>query len=170
MQKIKELGDQNDKVQGKIIKYVRKMPKNNLAASRLYVLMFDYMQDLYQSTQLINESCANHLENFHSSPSKEYLKSLAQLERRMIDLFEIVAHSIGKTDYTTEPDVKERYQTSLQLVNETIDREIDAIQRSEVGSRIGLLQMRLLLETKDIFDSVFQLFHLYCDYHRQEKK
>ena len=170
LQKIKELGEQNDKVQGKIIKYVRKMPKNNLAASRLYVLMFDYMQDLYQSTQLINESCANHLENFHSSPSKEYLKSLAQLERRMIDLFEIVAHSIGKTDYTTEPDVKERYQTSLQLVNETIDREIDAIQRSEVGSRIGLLQMRLLLETKDIFDSVFQLFHLYCDYHRQEKK
>jgi phosphate/sulfate permease len=169
MEKIHELRQQNDKVQNKIIKYVRKMPKKNLAASRLYILMFDHMQDLYQSVQLVSESCTTHLDNFHTSPSKEYLKSLAEIERRMADYLTEVCAGISLSEYHNEKDISDRQLRHMEFINEAIDREIRSIQKGDVGNRIGLLQMRLLLETKDMLTSIQHMYGLYRDYHQQAK-
>jgi phosphate/sulfate permease len=169
IEKIQELRQQNDKIQNKIIKYVRKMPKGNLAASRLYILIFDHMQDLYQSVQLISESCINHLDNFHTSPSKEYLRSLTEIERRVSEYINEVCESIGKSDYGNEKSITERKKRNADFINDLIDREIVEIQKGEVGNRIGLLQMRLLLETRDMLDSIHNMYALYFDYHQQDK-
>lgn len=167
LEKIQELRLQNDKVQNKIIKYVRKMPKKNLPASRLYILMFDHLQDLYQSVQLISESCSSHLDNFHGSPSKEYLKSLAEIERRVSEYINLLCDAIASSDYRNEKEISERYKNAINYLNDRIDREISVIQDGDVGNRIGLLQMRLLLETKDILVSLQEVFSLYHDYHKQ---
>ncbi|MEQ9414884.1 MAG: inorganic phosphate transporter, partial [Cyclobacteriaceae bacterium] len=52
---IQKLRTQNEKLHNKIIKYVKKIEKGNVAAGRLYILVFDLVQDLYQSAHLLNE-------------------------------------------------------------------------------------------------------------------
>ena len=169
IEKIKELRQQNEKVQHKIIKYVRKMPKQNLAASRLYILMFDYMQDLYQSIQLISESCTNHLKNFHSTPSAEYLKSLNEIEKGLQEYNDKVCEGIGSGKFNNHNEINGLHQKWMSFINQSIDNQIVAIQKGGVGNRIGLLQMRLLIETRDIFTTLQSMYALYHDYHKQEK-
>ena len=169
LDKMQQLRQQNIKVQSKIIKYVRKMPKDNLPASRLYILMFDHMQDLYQSVQLISESTIDHLSNFHSQPSKDYLKKLDELEKRLSEYVGFVCEDIGSATFKNHEKVKEFNLSLISRVNMSIDREIEEIQKGEVGNRIGQLQMKLLLETKDIIAVVQDMYMLYHDYHRQDK-
>ncbi len=168
-EKIQQLQKQNSKVQNKIIKYVRKMPKGNLAASRLYILMFDHMQDLYQSVQLISESIIDHLSNFHSQPSKEYLKVSNEIEKALTNYFSSVCEEIASSSFKSFGHVKEQHDQLIELINKSIDREIREIQKDEVGNRIGLLQIKLLLESKDIVVTVHHMYLLYHDYNKQDK-
>jgi phosphate/sulfate permease len=168
-EKIQQLRQQNSKVQNKIIKYVRKMPKRNLAASRLYILMFDHMQDLYQSVQLISESVIDHLSNFHSQPSREYLKMSNELEEFVTSYFSIVCEEIQTSSFKHSEQVRDQHNQLTALINKSIDREIAEIQKGEVGNRIGLLQIKLLLETKDVLVTMHSMYTLYHDYHKQDK-
>jgi hypothetical protein len=117
--------------------------------------------------QLISESCSSHIDNFHGSPSKEYLKSLAEIERRVSEYINLLCEAIASSDYRNEKEITERHKNAIAYLNDRIDREISVIQDGDVGNRIGLLQMRLLLETKDILVSLQEIFGLYHDYHKQ---
>jgi phosphate/sulfate permease len=169
LEKIRQLGLQNNKVQNKIIKYVRKMPKRNLPASRLYLLMFDHMQDLYQSVQLISESCIDHLNNFHTQPSKEYLKATDEIEKLLVIQVGQMCDAIGGSNFMNHEKILDGHQALLALVNKSIDSIIAEIHEGEVGNRIGMLQMKLLLETKDILNTTYHMYMLYHDYHKQDK-
>lgn len=167
MLRIKELHEQNEKIQHKIIKYVKKMPRQNLAASRLYILMFDYMQDLYQSILLISESCTVHLQNYHTSPSKRYLQQLQEVDKGLQGFAELVCKDIGSSHFEHAHEIKDQQQKWLSQLDQFIDDQITAIQKDNVGNRIGLLQMRLLLESKDLLNTIYGMYNLYLDYHNQ---
>lgn len=168
LEKVKELRLQNEKVQHKIIKYVKKMPKQNLAASRLYILMFDNIQDLYQSALLISESCTNHLRNFHSSPSKEYLAKMAEIDKALQVYLTLVCDSIESGKFKNFDDVTLKFEKLQFTLNQSVDHQIAVIQKGNIGNRIGMLQMRLLLETKDILNTLQNIYQLYNDYQNQE--
>jgi hypothetical protein len=145
------------------------MPKGNLPASRLYILMFDHMQDLYQSVQLISESCIDHLSNFHSQPSKEYLKASEEIEKGLTVYINLVTDGIAASSYKNSDTIMERHNTLSILIHKTIDRVIAEIQKGDVSNRIGLLQTKILLETKDILATINNMYGLYNDYHKEDR-
>lgn len=166
LQKIQILRTQNTKVQHKIIKYVRKMPNGNLPASRLYILMFDYMQDLYQSVHLISESCVDHLNNFHSQPSKDFLKISTEIENQLSVYAKKIGDDIGASTFKDSALIQAQRDAITNILTHAIDSGIAEIQKGDVGNRIGMLQMKLLLETKDMVNTLHSMYTLYHDYHK----
>lgn len=163
LQKNREFWEQNSKLQNKIIKYVRKMPQADLQLSRLYILLFNHIQDLQQSVKLISESCLDHLDNHHSLPSGEYLRAAKEIETLLTACVERISEAIMKPGADENEAFLAGNQTlSLQL-SKTLDLVIDDIQQKEVGNRIGRLQTKLLLETKDIQDTLSGIYNLYKD-------
>lgn len=167
LKKIQQLRAQSSKNQHKIIKYVRKMPNGNLPASRLYILMFDYMQDLYQSVQLISESSVEHVSNFHSQPSKEFLRTSNEVEASLTQYSKKITEGIATSNYKDFGSIKTLHDAINATLTKTIDEGIAQIQKGEVGNRIGMLQMKLLLETKDLVNTLQSIYALYQDYHQE---
>lgn len=166
--RFKELREQYLKLENKILKYVKKMPKRNLPASRLYILMFNYMQDLHQSIELISESCTEHLRNYHSTPTKEYLVRMNEIEKGLLHYTDLVCQEISSSKFKHYEDVLRQNLKWKTFIDQTIDEQISSLQKGDFGNRIGLLQMKLLLETKDIFATIQDMYNLYHDYHKSE--
>ncbi len=80
---LEKLKTQNEKLDSRIIKFVRKMDKGNLATGRLYIQVFDLMQDLYQSTRLINDVIMTHVVNHHNPPKKKYADLTETIEKQI---------------------------------------------------------------------------------------
>jgi hypothetical protein len=167
LQQISLLREQSTKIQQKIIKNVKKIPKENLPASRLYILLFDYQLDLYQNLQLISESCVDHLNNFHSQPSKDYLKAANDIEKALEDLIKEVCDNISNGGVKGAEKVNKAKEDVLNKLNKAIDKTIIDIQKGDIGNRISRLQIKLLLETKDTVSTVQKIHDLYHDYHNQ---
>jgi phosphate/sulfate permease len=165
LEQINQLKQQNNRIQQKIIKNVKKIPKENLPASRLYILMFDYMQDLYQSLQFISESIVEHLNNFHSQPTKDYQKASNDIEKSLNDFVVLICEQINSPSSKGAEKVSKQQEHLLAFLNKTIDKSILEIQKGDVGNRIGRLQMKLLLETRDMLSTVNKMYELYKDYH-----
>ena len=51
-----------------------------------------------------------------------------------------------------------------QFINDCIDKQINTIQAGDLSSRNGLLQTRLLLESKDIISVTYKIYDIYVDY------
>jgi len=157
---LEKLKVQTEKFDSKIIKYVRKIEKGNLQTGRLYILVFDLMQDLYQSAQLINELIMIHVENHHSPPKKKYAELTATLEKKLGDYANRVAEHIasGKGRSATLDDEQ---KTLIKLLNKSLDDLVIDIQKDDIGNRMGLLQTRILLELRDIVTELSALHAVY---------
>jgi hypothetical protein len=161
---IKKLREQNDKLHGKIVKHIRKLEKGRLAAGRLYLLVFDLMQDLYQSSDLISHACTNHIHNHHPLPKKEFLSSLSVIEKELGDYADSVMEQIAMLDFKNAHQSEEKKIKIQATINEVLDTQIVAIQKGDLGSRMGLLQTRLLIELRDIVIAIHNIGGLYQEY------
>ncbi len=159
-EELKKLKEQNDKVDTKIIKLVRKMNKGNLPTGRLYILVFDKMQDLYQSVQLVSDIIFTHVTNHHSAPKKKYAELMNMLEKSTHEYIGLVIQYI-ETGRAISPELEGKYHALISLLNQSLDNLITDVQKDDIGNRMGLLQTRLLLEFKDIAECVHRLPMLY---------
>ncbi|MGE0589320.1 MAG: inorganic phosphate transporter [Cyclobacteriaceae bacterium] len=164
---IQKLKTQNEKLHNKIIKYVRKIEKGNVAAGRLYILVFDLIQDLYQSALLLNESSANHVINHHPPPKKKYASMLQDIDRDLGDFITRVIDSISKLNFERHEVMDDQKEKLLLFINKKLDEQILDIQKDELGNRMALLQTRILLESKDIIAVVHRIYQLYHEFMRQ---
>lgn len=164
---IEKLNSQNEKLHSKLIKYIQRMEKGNLAAGRLYILVFDLMQDLYQSTELINRVCSNHIENHHSPPSKKYATVFSELNKELNSYVESVSSSLDDLSLESASSIKEKHDTLVVFINSAIDTLIIDIQKDFIGNRQGLLQTRLLLESRDVVETVHRVYTVYHEFHSQ---
>jgi phosphate/sulfate permease len=160
---LEKLRQQNEKFDSKVIKLVRKMEKGNLATGRLYISVFDLMQDLYQSVQLINEVISNHIINHHNPPKKKYAELIMEIEKNIADFMEIVILRI-ETGKLSGNEVSERSEKIIAFINKSLDNLITDVQKDDIGNRMGLLQTRLLLELRDIVNCVQSLYKVYQEH------
>jgi phosphate/sulfate permease len=159
---LEKLKVQTEKFDSKIIKLVRKIEKGNLETGRLYILVFDLMQDLYQSAHLINELIMIHVENHHSPPKKKYTELTATLERKLGDYANRIAEHIA-TGKGRSAALEEEQKMLIELLNKSLDALVTDIQKDDIGNRMGLLQTRLLLELRDIVVELGELHAIYDD-------
>ncbi len=161
---INKLKAQNEKLHNKIIKYVKKIERGRVAAGRLYILVFDLVQDLYQSAFLLNETCADHVINLHAPPRKKYVLMLNDLTKDLSLFIQITAESIEHLNFENHMQIETQKNKILHIINKKLDDQIVDIQSEELGNRIALLQTRILLETKDIVAVVHRMYLLYYDF------
>ncbi|MGE0773157.1 MAG: inorganic phosphate transporter [Cyclobacteriaceae bacterium] len=161
---IDKLRSQNEKLHGKIVKHIKKLEKGRLAAGRLHLLVFDLVQDLYQSSNLISEVCTNHVINHHPPPHKAYLSGLRIIETQFGNFCDSVMEQIATLDFANGPKANELHQRVKSAMDQMIDQQIIDIQKGDLGSRMGLLQTRLLLELRDMVAAFKEIYDLYSNY------
>ena len=167
---VKTIASENKRISQKIIRYIRKTEGKGLQAGRLNLLVFDLLQDLYQSSLLVSEACTDHVANFHPSPHKEFKKMLETIESEAGVYFSLVHSDISRLNFNRQEEVEKYYQQLKSLLATCLDAEIIRIQQNEINTRVATLQTRILLEMTDIIETTQRLYHLYEDFITQQEK
>lgn len=155
---------QHDKLQGKIIKFVRKMGEDKLEAGRLYLLVFDLMQDMAQSASYMSKVCRNHVINHHPMPHRDFIDTLMELDTKMSAYLKHIQNAISSLEFPVENKMEQETKKFLEYVDEKIDSQVISIQKDEVGSRLGHLQTKVLLESRDMIETASLVYKVYHNY------
>jgi hypothetical protein len=161
---VKKVAAENKRISEKIIRYIRKTEQAGLHAGRLNMLVFDILQDLYQSSILIGDSCSEHVANYHPRPGKNFQKTLEQIEVLSNGYFLIVHTEISQLNFHQAAEEEKAFVAFINFLASSLDAEILRIQQNEINSRLATLQTRILLEMKDIVESTHELYLLHKDF------
>ncbi len=161
---VKKVAAENKRISEKIVRYIRKTENAGLPAGRLNLLVFDILQDLYQSSLLISESCSEHVANFHPTPRKDFQKMLESVQSQSGNYFSIVRSEISGLSFNKSKEEEISFQQLKKFLDSCLDSEILRIQQNEINNKLATLQTRILLEMTDIIASTHRLYHLYQDF------
>ncbi len=167
---IVKLEEEIDELKGNIFYFIKSLDDQSIEASKFYILILDYLQDMVQSIGYITRNSYNHVHNNHKNLKYNQIKDLKGIDEKMQSLFDDIQHIFETHKFTNiEVVIAEKHQL-LDHVSELIENQITLIRTSESSPKNTKLYFGLLLETKDLITSTMSLLQLFQEFHQEAKQ
>ena len=91
-----------------------------------------------------------------------------ELDSMLTSYFNKIMASIENLSFEDHEMIRKESTRITEYLNNKIDDQIKVIQGNDIGSRNGMLQTRVLLESRDIVRLSLQILESYVEYARKD--
>jgi hypothetical protein len=95
---------------------------------------------------------------------------LLELERKTTKYIDNVIDSVSSQTFTNYVAVADGGNKIVDFINLELDKQIDDIQQSDISTRMGLLKIKLLLESKDMVVAIGKVLVTYKEFSASVQK
>ena len=136
---------------------------NNAKGCKMYLLAFDLVHDMIQSTAFVAEACYRHVANSHRPLAKTQQQILNQLARQTVSYLNKVKHTLEGGTYTKAQldDAQQAKTALLAELSDLLDQQVTGIQTGNYGSKNSQLFFSIILETKDLVAVTYRFTKLF---------
>jgi Na+/phosphate symporter len=139
-------------------------------ASKFYILILDYLQDMSQSIGYIVKSSYDHVNNNHKKLKFNQIRDLKGIDNELQILFDRVEETFNNESFENINAIIDEKQQLINHVSQLIQKQIDRIRSTETSPKNTKLYFGLLLETKDLISATMNLLQLFQEFHNDYKK
>lgn len=167
---LNKLEEQVDQLKSDVFYFIKSLDDTSIEASKFYILILDYLQDMVQSIGYITKNSYSHVNNNHKNLKFNQIRDLKSIDKEMQILFDEIAQNFenGKFDGVTASIVK--HKQLVEHVAVLIQKQIDRIRTTETSPKNTKLYFSLLLETKDLISATVNLLELFQEFHLDYRK
>ncbi len=153
---VKKIYKQGNKLKDKLYYIIKSYSGNDLVISSNYIKLMDKIQDLIQSIHYVSKSSKEYVDNTHSPLTPQQILDLQKIRDEMVRFMNSMQVALNNRDLSK---LKFVYKTNNldKIIEEAINHQVQCIQEGKCGSKNSRLYLGLLLETKDIEDSLKKL-------------
>ncbi len=156
-----KLNDDVEELKDHIFYYIKNLKGHDVGASRFYLLVQDKFQDIAQSLELISKSSLKHVKNNHKGLKFNQIKDLKEIESKLLDLFSKTKKEFDNHTLENIGLILSEKQELFEYVSAQIEKQIERTKDPDSSSKNSTLYFTLLLETKDLITSTFEVLDLY---------
>ncbi len=167
---IKRLESEVDELKGNIFYFIKSLDEDSVEASKFYILILDYLQDMVQSIGFITRNSYNHVNNNHKNLKFNQIRDLKKVDEKMQVLFDDIKDTFDNHEFSNIEEILAEKQQLLDYVSELIQKQINRIRTSETSPKNTKLYFGLLLETKDLISSTMSLLQLFQEFNNEAKR
>lgn len=140
---------------------IRDLEDSSVEVSRVYILIVEHLQNISRSLSFISEKSLNHTQNNHKALRFNQIKELKTLENKLQSFVNEIIEILKSGQYERISQLYEE-ETDLQsVVNQKIDLQVTRTRTEDAGLKNSMLFFSLLLETKELISTLFELVALY---------
>ena len=147
---IKALKRQNEFLRSNLHHYIRRIDEADAASSRMYLMFYDIVQDIVQSSEFIVEACNVHVQNNHKPLTQNQTEALAALRKRMDTYLRAVASQVQHNDFEEISEALDEKNQLLRQLGALFEQHVEGVKAQAYGSKNTDLFVSLLLESKDL--------------------
>ena len=159
---VKKLYKQGNKLKDKLFYIVKSYKGNDIIISNNYIKMLDKIQDLIQSMHFISKSVKEYVDNTHSPLSDSQKADLEKLREVMVSRVNELQSGLVNKDYNKLKALHNSFLISTSI-EEAINNQVIRIQNDESTAKNSRMYLSLLMETKDIEESLRKLLKIIFD-------
>ncbi len=162
---VKKLNIEIDDLRNDVFYFVKSLDDNSVKASKFYILVLSYLQDITQSIDYISSSSFTHVNNNHKNLKKSQISDLKMINSELTVLLERIGKDFENNNFENIQEIIESKQKLFDHISDSLDKQVTRIRTEESSKRNTVLYFGILLETKDLIKALMSLLKLY-DKHR----
>ncbi|MEX1382507.1 inorganic phosphate transporter [Lutibacter sp.] len=166
---VRKLNKEVNELREDVFYFIKSLDDSSVKASRFYILILGYLQDITQSIEYISTTSYKHVNNNHKQLKPSSIKDLSVINDKLKVLFDKIEKDFTEKDFDDLSNIIDAKQEIFDYVSESIDKQIARIRTEESSPKNSSLYFGILLETKDLISAVMSLLQLFHDFHMQEK-
>lgn len=165
----KKLEKEIDELKSNVFYFIKNLDDNSVEASKFYILILGYLQDMVQSIDFITANSYSHVNNNHKKLKFNQIKGLKSIDLQLQHLLLLLEDSFKNEDFNKIDLILKDKQVLLDTVSELITKQIKRIRTTETSPKNSKLYFALLLETNDLVNSIMNLLELFKEFNKLNK-
>ncbi|MFY0631859.1 MAG: inorganic phosphate transporter [Flavobacteriaceae bacterium] len=169
----KHVGKLNDEIDGLkdgVFYFIKSLDDTSVQASRFYILVLGYLQDVAQSISYISRASFKHVNNNHKNLKKGQLKDLKEIDNQLTNLLGKVSSVFENRSFDDLDAILTEKQELLKDVSASIEKQVSRIRTDETSPKNTTLYFSILLETQDLISGLMSLLQTYEEFHITTKE
>ena len=164
----KHVGKLNEEIDGLkdgVFYFIKSLDDTSVQASRFYILVLGYLQDVAQSISYISRASFKHVNNNHKNLKKDQISDLKEIDNQLSDLLTKVSTIFEHRSFDDLDPILVEKQALLQDVSASIEKQVTRIRQEESSPKNTTLYFSILLETQDLITALMSLLQTYEEFH-----
>lgn len=161
---VKKLNEEVNDLKNDVFYFIRSLDDSSVEASKFYILILGYLQDIAQSIEYIVASSYKHVNNNHKNLKKSQIADLDGINSKLKTLFDTIESDFSKKSFDNLSNIITTKQDLLESISQSIDKQISRIRTDETSPKNATLYLGILLETKDLVSAQINLLQLFRDF------
>ena len=166
----KKLEKEVDELKSNVFYFIRNLDDNSVEASKFYILILGYLQDMVQSIDFITANSYSHVNNNHKTLKFNQIRDLKTIDTQLQQLLSLLEDSFKTEDFYKIDLILKEKEVVLATVDKLITKQIIRIRTTETSPKNSKLYLSLLLETNDLIKSIMNLLELFKEFNKLNKK
>ena len=166
----KSLEKEIDELKSNIFYFIKNLDDNSVEASKFYILILSYLQDMVQSIDFLTSNSYSHVDNNHKPLKENQISDLKTIDSQMSQLLYLLEESFKSDDFHKIDLILEEKEMVFNTVSELITKQIIRIRTTETSPKNSKFYLALLLETNDLLKSIMNLLELFKEFNQLNKK
>ena len=166
---VTRLNDEIDNLKDGVFYFIKSLDDSSVQASRFYILILGYLQDVAQSISFISRATYKHVNNNHKNLKKGQLADLKEIANELSRLLERISVAFDKQSLDDLANILAEKRSLLKNVANSIEKQVERIRTTETSPKNTTLYFSLLLETQDLVSAIISLLETYEDFYISSK-
>jgi len=165
-----KLNAEVDTLKDEAFYFIKSLDDSSVEASRFYLMVLGYLQDISQSISYISKASYKHVNNNHKHLKKGQIKDLKIIDNQLSAMLIEIAAIFHNRKFSDISKIVDEKQELYDHVSKSIEKQITRIRSEESSAKNTTLYFGNLLETKDLISAIMNLLELYQEFHFNMKK
>ena len=168
----KHVGKLNDEIDGLkdgVFYFIKSLEETSVQASRFYIIVLGYLQDVAQSISFISRASYKHVNNNHKNLMKAQISDLKQIDEDLSDLLNKVSEIFENRCFDNLSNTLVEKQELFVKVSNSVENQVARIRTDETSPKNTTLYFSILLETKDLVSALMNLLQTYEEFYLSTK-
>ena len=167
---VKKLNDEIDGLKDGVFYFIKSLDETSVQASRFYIMVLGYLQDVAQSISYISRASYKHVNNNHKNLKKAQVKDLKEIDSQLSSLLTKEVAVFENIDLDNLNSLVIEKNELLNSVSLSIENQVARIRTDETSPKNTTLYFSVLLETKDLIKALMNLLETYEEFHLSTKQ
>lgn len=169
---LKKLEKEVDELKSNVYYFIKNLDETSVEASKFYVMILGYLQDMIQSLDFITQNSYSHINNNHKQLKFNQIRDLKSVDVDMKKMFDKIEVIFNNKNFDKLDEILVEKELLLKTITDLIQKQIVRIRTVETSPKNSKLYFGLLLETNDLIKSTMSLLELFQEFnlHVKNKK
>ena len=164
---IAKLNAEVEELRNSLYYFIKNLDETHVQASRFYIDVLGYLQDVTQSIDFVTTSSYNHLNNNHKGLKFTQLKDPKEIEEKLDKLFSRIEDTFKAKNFDDLLSILEEKQNLLDSVSQKIEKQVERTRAADSSPKNTMLYFSILQETEDLIKATMNLLEHYYIEHKK---